>query len=214
MTAKAAAACWLAAGIAYVTLEAIAAAAHPGYRYAHDYISDLGRPDSPLSHLMNTAFVLQGTLFFTAAALLVRVTAARDGRVFVFLGFAAANAIGNLVVASVPSGSAGIAWMHVAGAVLAIVGGNVAIVVGAPLVRAEGAPKLYFHVSMYIAALGLLSFVLLAVVSTTSLRTVVPGAVLERTSVYTIIAWQVLSAVTLVTRYGRQRPRPRGVRSS
>ena len=196
MSTRAAAACWLTAGVAYVTLEAIAARAIPGYRYAHDYISDLGRPDSPLSHLMNTAFVVQGVLFFVGAVLLMRAARVRD----VLLWFAAANCIGNVVVASVPSGSEGSAWAHVAGAVLAIVGGNAAIVAGTPMVRAAGAPKGYAGVSAAIAAVGFTSLVLLAVASTTSSVVVLPGAVWERTSVYTIIAWQVLSAMALLAR--------------
>jgi hypothetical membrane protein len=193
-TAGGAAACWLVAGVAYPSLEAIAARAVPGYRYANDYISDLGRPDSPLSHLMNTAFVVQGVSFFVGAVLLMRAARVRA----VFPCFAAANCIGNVVVASVPSGAAGTALAHVAGAVLAIVGGNAAIVAGTPLVRAAGAPKGYTAVSVAIAAVGLVSFVLLAVASTTSSTVVLPGAVLERTSVYTIIAWQVLSALALL----------------
>src|SRR3954467_538492 len=120
-----AAVCWLIGGVAYVALEAVAAAAFPGYDYATNFISDLGRPDSPLSALMNTGFVVQGTAFLAGAVLLSR-SAGRRG-LDVFTGCAAAKAVGNAVVASVPSGTPGIAWLHVAGAVVAIVGGNVAI---------------------------------------------------------------------------------------
>lgn len=195
MSAKAGAACWLVAGVVYPSLEAAAAAAVPGYRYGHDFISDLGRPDSPLSLSMNTAFAVQGTLFFAGAALLVRATKSR--KAVSFIGFAAANLIGNLVVAAVPSGQAGIAWMHVTGAVLAIAGGNAAILAGRPLV--DG-PRSYRAASVALAALGLGSFGLLAIASTTSSTVVLPAAVWERTSVYTIIGWQVLSAVVLLTR--------------
>lgn len=199
VSARDAAACWLAAGIAYVSLEAIAAAAVPGYRYARDFISDLGRPDSPLSPLMNTAFVVQGSLFLAGAVLLAR-TAGR-GRRAVFVGCAAANAVGNIVVASVPSGHAGIAWVHLTGAAVAIVSGNLAILPGSPLVG-TGAPRYYRVASIGLATLGLMSFVLLAVASTTSTTLVLPNAVWERTSVYTIIAWQVLSAFQLLGRRG------------
>lgn len=193
MSARAGATCWLVAGIVYPTFEAIAAAAVPEYRYAHDFISDLGRPDSPLSYVMNAAFAVQGTLFFAGAALLVRATR----RAPLFLGAAAANVIGNLVVAAVPSGGAGVAWVHVSGAVLAIVGGNVAVLAGHPLV--DGA-RLYRVASVALGALGLVSFGLLAVASTTAATIVAPNAVWERTSVYTIIGWQVLSAVVLLSR--------------
>ena len=190
----AAAACWLTAGIAYVGLEAFAAAAEPGYRYTHDFISDLGRPTSPLHPLMNTAFALQGTLFVIGAVLLSR-TKARS-----FLACAAANAIGNVVVACVPSGSAGIGWVHVAGAVLAIVGGNAAILAGLGTTGTLGLPRAHRIASILLAALGLSSFVLLAIASTTSTSILVPDAVWERASVYTIITWQVATAVLLLTR--------------
>lgn len=182
--------CWLVAGVAYVGLEAVAAAAYPGYRYAHDFISDLGRPDSPAAHLMNTAFVVQGTLFFAAAVAVSRVRRDRDARPFV--AFAAANAIGNVVVAGVPSGSAGIAWVHVSAAALAIVGGNAAVLAGHRLVDES---RWYRAASVGIGTLGLLSFALLAVATVTSTTVFLPNAVWERTSVYTIIGWQVLSAV-------------------
>lgn len=192
MSARGVAACWLTAGVAYASLEAIAAAAYPGYRYAHDFVSDLGRPDSPLGYLMNTGFAVQGTLFFTGAALLARTI--RD-RSRVFVALAAANMIGNVIVATVPSGPEGIPWLHVSAAVLAIVGGNAAILAGSPLVIA---PRYYRVASVGLATLGLSSFVLLAIASTTSATMILPSAVWERTSVYTIIAWQILSSLQLI----------------
>lgn len=198
MTAKGAAACWLAAGIAYFSLEAVAARAVPGYDYAHDLISDLGRGESPLSHLMNTAFVVQGSLFFAGAVFAVR--AAQHRRARLFIGLAAANAVGNLLVASVPSGPSGPAWVHVTGAVIAIVCGNVAILAGWPVVSDGGVPRYYRHASVALAVLGLTSFALLAVESSLRVTVLLPGAVWERTSVYTIIGWQVLSAIHLLVR--------------
>ncbi len=180
-----------------MSLEAVASTGLPGYRHAHDFISDLGRPESPLSYLMNTAFVVQGTLFFVAAVLLARAT--RDRPSGLFVGFAAANAVGNVVVASVPSGCVGIAWVHVFGAVVAIVGGNAAILAGSRFVSPS---RRYRVTSVGLAALGLLSFALLAIAATTSVTILLPGAVWERTSVYTIIGWQVLSACALWARRG------------
>src|ERR1700742_5395999 len=124
-----AAVAWLSVGLAYLTLEGIAAAAfRPHYRYAHNFISDLGIPSSgsPLAWLMNTAFCLQGTLFLVGAILTVRAVKARGAGLFVTL--AAANAVGNLLIAAFHSGPAsranGTAGLHVIGAVLAIVGGD------------------------------------------------------------------------------------------
>lgn len=195
MSARVGAACWLIAGAVYPSLEALAARAVPGYRYGHDFISDLGRPDSPQSHLMNTAFAVQGTLFFAGAALLVRAAEGRRARFF--LGCATANVIGNLAVAAVPSGDSATAWVHVSGAVLAIVGGNAAILAGRSLVDDS---RYYRATSIALGVLGLASFGLLAIASTTTSVVVLPAAVWERTSVYTIIGWQVLSAAVLMSR--------------
>ncbi|KQY03902.1 hypothetical protein ASD37_23990 [Mycobacterium sp. Root135] len=194
MNARIAAACWTVAGVAYLGLEAAAAAAHPGYRYATNFISDLGRPDSPLSHLMNTAFVVQGTLFFAAS---VALTRARRSHIGVFVACAAANAVGNVVVAMVPSGGAGIAWVHVSAAAVAIVGGNAAILAGHRMVSES---RWYRLTSVGLAALGFLAFSVLAVGAVTASTIVLPGAVWERTCVYTIIGWQLLSALRLSRR--------------
>ena len=100
-----AAVAWLSAGLAYLILEAIAAAAfRPHYSYAHNFISDLGIPSghSPLAWLMNTAFCVQGTLFLVGAILAVRAVEARKAGLFLTL--AAANAVGNLLIAAFHSG--------------------------------------------------------------------------------------------------------------
>ncbi|MCV7419572.1 DUF998 domain-containing protein [Mycobacterium yunnanensis] len=194
MTDGMAAGCWLVAGAAYLGLEAIAAAAQPGYRYAVNFISDLGQPSSPLHTVMNAAFVVQGTLFLAAAILLARRTGRGNG---VFVGCAAANAVGNVVVASVPSGGSGIAWVHVSAAAVAIVGGNAAILAGHRLVSQS---RWYRRASVGVAALGFLAFGILAVPAVSATGVLLPGAVWERTSVYTIIGWQLLSALWLVRR--------------
>ena len=83
LLATSAAGAWIAAGLVYLILEAIAATRfRPDYSYAHNFISDLGVTsrgmfhgrmiDSPLASLMNTAFYLQGTLFLAGAVLIVR----------------------------------------------------------------------------------------------------------------------------------------------
>ena len=116
-----AAVAWLSAGIAYLILEAVAAAAfRPHYSYARNLISDLGIPsdNSPLAWLMNTAFCVQGTLFLVGAVL------AAPRRLF--LALAATNAVGNVLIAVFHSGTA----THALGATLAIVGGNAAILAG------------------------------------------------------------------------------------
>jgi hypothetical membrane protein len=197
-----AAVAWLSAGLAYLTLEAVAAAAfRPRYSYAHNFISDLGIPsgNSPLAWLMNIAFGVQGTLFLVGAILTVRALAPR--RAGLFLTLATANAVGNLLIATFHSGPAaraeGTAGVHVIGAVLAIVGGNAAILAGSKIVSGW-----HRKVSVALGAFGLLSFVVF--VTEMKASSALPLGVSERCSVYSITAWQLLTAVWLLSR----RPTP------
>ena len=196
--AVSAAVAWLAAGLAYLTLEAVAAGAfRPHYSYARNLISDLGIPsdDSPLAWLMNTAFGVQGTLFLVGAILTVRAVEARKAGLFVTL--AAANAVGNLLIAAFHSGPAshanGTAWVHAIGAVLAIVGGNAAILAGSRIVSGW-----HRKVSVALGAFGLLSFVLFVIELKASSS--LPLGILERCSVYSITAWQLFTAAWLLSR--------------
>jgi hypothetical membrane protein len=185
-----AAVAWLSAGIAYLTLEAVAAAAfRPHYSYAHNFISDLGVPGdhSPLAWLMNLGFCVQGTLFLVSAAL----TAPREARLF--LSLVTANAIGNVLIAIFHSGPSPTAWVHAIGAVLAIVGGNAAILAGSRI-----ASGWHRKVSVALGAFGLLSFLLFVVELKAS--SALPLGAWERCSVYSITAWQLLTAAWLLSR--------------
>jgi hypothetical membrane protein len=193
-----AAAAWLSAGLAYLTLEAVAAAAfRPHYSYARNLISDLGIPsgNSPLAWVMNTAFGIQGSLFLAGAILTARAVAPRKAGLFVAL--AAANAVGNLLIAAFHSGPAaraeGTAGVHAIGAVLAIVGGNAAILAGSRVVNGW-----HRKVSVALGAFGLLSFVLFVIELKAS--SPLPLGVWERCSVYSITAWQLLAAAWLLNR--------------
>ncbi len=193
-----AAVAWSSAGLAYLTLEGIAAAAfRPHYSYAHNFISSLGIPSngSPLAWLMNTAFCVQGTLFLVGAILAVRAVEARKAGLFVTV--AAANAVGNLLIAAFHSGPAshpnGTAWVHAIGAMLAIVGGNAAILAGSRIVSGW-----HRKVSVALGAFGLLSFALFVIELKESSS--LPLGVLERCSVYSITAWQLLTAAWLLSR--------------
>ena len=174
-----AAVAWIVGPLAYLILEAVAAEAFPHYSYAQDFISDLGVPASPREAVMNAAFCLQGTLFLVGALFLDRAR--------LFLTLAVANAVGNILIAIFHSGVAA----HAVGAVLAIVGGNAAILAGSR----TGAP-LYRRVSVGLGAFGLLSFVVFVLV----LKHIVqaPLGVWERGSVYSILGWQMFTATWLI----------------
>jgi hypothetical membrane protein len=193
-----AAAVWITAGLTYLTLEAIAAEAfRPHYSYTNNLISDLGIPsgNTPLAWLMNTAFCVQGTLFLAGAILSVRAVA--PPKAGLFLTLAAANAVGNLLIATFHSGPSATAWVHAIGAVLGIVGGNGAILAGSSVISGS-----HWHrrVSVALGAFGLLSFALFVIELKAS--SALPLGVWERCSVYSITAWELFTAAWLVS----QRP--------
>lgn len=193
---------WIVAAVGYLILEAVAAAGYePVYSYARNYISELGvngelvhgrMSGSTRSYLMHTAFYLQGILFFLGALLIVGVPDSRRARIF--LGLVAANAVGNIVIGTLHSGK-----LHRVGAALAIVGGNTAILAGSAIVATIGGHRWYRRISKLVAALGLLSLMMLLINSATSKANVLPDGVWERGSVYSIIIWQLLTAGCLLT---------------
>lgn len=177
----AAAVAWSLAGVGYLAAEAVAASAFPGYSYTGDYISDLGVPGpSPLAAVMNAGFVWQG-LLFAAAGILVFKAGCRGRAPFLVL--ALVHGLGNVLVAVVHSDAAADGW-HVAGAGMAIVGGNAAVV-AAGLGLWGG----YRVASVVIGFAGLASLLALASGS--------PVGVWERGSVYTIIGWELLAATAV-----------------
>jgi hypothetical membrane protein len=194
---------WVVAAVGYLVLEAVAAAGfQPGYSYAHNYISDLGvaagklvhgqMVDSPRAYLMHTAFYLQGVLFFLGALLIVGVPDNRRARMF--LGLVAANGVGNIVIGTVHSGK-----LHAAGAALAIVGGNAAILTGSAAIRTLGGRRWYRRISKFVAILGLLCLLMLMINSATAPANLLPDGTWERGSVYSITLWQLLTATCLLT---------------
>lgn len=214
------AALWVVAAVGYLVLEAVAAAGfEPAYSYARDYISDLGLPSgrlvrgrtvhSPRGYLIHAAFYLQGILFLLGASLIVGVPDNRRARVF--LGAVAGNAVGNVVIGTVHSGT-----VHVDGAVLAIVGGNAAILTGPDGIGTLAEWRWYRLASKALAALGFSSIAMLMINSATAKTVLLADGAWERGSVYTITAWQLLTAACLLTRTTRTAARsgsPRRPRS-
>jgi hypothetical membrane protein len=180
---------WLSAGLTYLILEAVAAAAFPHYGYVRNFISDLGAAASPRAWVMNTAFCVQGTLFLVGAVFLVRAFEKRSARLFLTL--ATANMAGNLLIAVFHSGPSPTAWVHATGAVLAIVGGNAAILAGSSLIGGW-----HRAASLALGAFGLLSFVFFVI----ALKNETPPAVWERCSVYSITAWELFTGVWVLSR--------------
>lgn len=121
-------------------------------------------------------------------------------RARLFLGTVAVNMVGNLVIAFVHSGK-----VHVTGAVLAIVGGNAAILAGSNAMGRVATLRWYHTVSKVIAAIGFLSTAMLMVNSATANNNLLPDGAWERGSVYSITSWQLLTAGCLLVIGWRRR---------
>ena len=194
---------WLIAAIAYVVLEVLAAVAVPGYSYAEHYISSLGVPAwSPRAYLMNGAFYLQGVLFVLGAVLVSRAVRARwAGAVFVTL--AVITASGDFLVGFVHGGSPlwneGHEWLHALGAILAILGGNAAILAGTAVAGRAIGRRAYRVAGTLIGIAGLAILAVLQNYTYWAVDYVSLGTV-ERACVYTVMLWQLLTAAALLRR--------------
>jgi hypothetical protein len=200
---RVAAGVWIVAAVVYLAVEKIAADHVNGpYSYLHHYISELGVPAwGRFAYLMNAAFYLQGVLLFVGAVLVTRASGRRG---LFFLLITAAATVGYFLVATVHGGSPlaagdGMQW-HTSGALLVFIAGNLAIVPGSKIVaRAVDARWWYRGVSLLIAAVGLAAWLMLANYNVWTYK-YAPVGLVERVPVYSIVAWQVFSAVILLTR--------------
>ncbi len=176
---------WLLGAGVYVVCEAVAAGRHPGYRYLSNYISDLGT-----SAVMNVGgFMVHGVLFLAGAVVLIRACPAPGAIGWAFMLAAAANAVGNILVGAFPSGPDGAVPLHIIGAGLAIIGGNVAVILAGVGGAQIGLSPAYSHTSVALGIFGIGCLLAL---------TVFPVGVVERGAVYSIIAWEIITGVALL----------------
>jgi hypothetical membrane protein len=183
---RAAALIWLFGATVYLVCESIAAAGTPGYDYAVNYISDLGR-----SAVMNVgAFMVHGVAFLLGAIVVTRGRPRLGGIGLAFVLAAASNAVGNILVGTFHSGTHGtVLALHLIGAALAILGGNVAVILAGAGSHRIGASRGYARVSVAIGAVGI-AFALTVLV--------VPNGAVERGSVYSIILWELMTGVLVL----------------
>ncbi|MBJ7289673.1 DUF998 domain-containing protein [Williamsia sp.] len=200
---------WLIGGIVYFLTEAVAAVRYPDYSYSRDYISALGVPNtSPSAVLMNLgAFVVHGILFAAGGILLVRAIGRTSRGRTAFVVLTVINGVGNVGVGVFHAGASP---LHGFGALLAIVGGNAAMIVAGRVFAEIGAPRWYCVASRVAGVIGIASFVALLAIA--GADTGLEGAV-ERGAVYSIIGWDIVTGlVLLLVLPGRRaaQPPPRG----
>ncbi|MFC6087767.1 DUF998 domain-containing protein [Saccharothrix lopnurensis] len=198
----AAAVLWALGGAWYLTSEAVAASAFPGYSYAYDYISDLGAvgdepPGSPLAAVMNLGFLHQGLLFLLGSIFAVRALPASRGR-SAFLALAVGYAVGTGLVGVFHSGQHGTPTLHGVGAVMAILGGNLAVVAVGLRFREHATTRPTGTAGVVLGIAGIASLLLLGLNIVLGTPVLFDDGTWERGSVYTITAWQFVAATALL----------------
>ena len=200
----------------YFVAEAISAAAwhDPPYSYARNFISDLGMPDcpselggriicSPLAGVMNTAFLIEGALVVLAVVLLSPVLVGRSWRVAAtVLSLVHALGVAMVGIWHASALASGATSLHLAGASMAIMGGNVAIAVVGVAAWRSGAPGWFALLSV---ALGLLGLGSVAALSSTQ---ILPPGILERLAVDSISAWKITTGLLLAFALAQRRLEP------
>jgi hypothetical membrane protein len=185
---------WLLGATVYLVCEAIAATGSAGYSYTADYISDLG-----VHTIMNLgAFTVHGILFLVAALVVTRAHPRAGWAGYAFVLAAISNALGNILVAAVPSGSDDPQW-HVVGAAMAILGGNVAAIIAGCGGRVLGAARGFRWTSIGLGVAGIGCLMILIIDGANGSR-VLPAGLLERGAVYSIIAWELMAGVAILRR--------------
>lgn len=195
--------------IEYLVTEAVAALAwkNPVYSYANNYISDLGVSGppvtfmgrliySPLYWVMNAGFFVEGVLAVLAAFLLIPLLTSKTWRIIIPL-IAILHGVGITLVAIFHGSPEAVQqhsgmFMHVTGAALAIIFGNVECICAGIAAGQSGAPKWFTAYSIVLGLAGLI-----AIFCPLVEHSVAPGT-MERIAVDTFIGWDITTGIFLL----------------
>lgn len=193
MKSKVAGIVFIVGSLYYILAEAISATFFNSSffnTYIFHTISELGIPNgnSPLFWLMNSAFIVIGlTLLFGNFYRFIDFII-KNKRICYILTFI--TSIGVIIVALIHGGNPLTSGYHTLGAVMAILGGNILLVL---ISRSMGEFDSYQKVTLSLGVLGLIVFWIMFF----SMDNIYMP-VLERLSVYTLIAWSFLTGVYLL----------------
>ena len=193
MKAKVAGIALIVGSLSYVFAEAVSATffnASIFNTYVFHTISELGIPNgnSPLSWLMNSAFILIGLAllfgyFYKFKDHIVKRKVACSV-------FAVITALGVIIVGLIHGGNPLTSGYHTLGAVMAILGGNILLVIiSKSMAEFEGYQK-------FTLTLGIFGLIVFWIMFFNMQSVYMP--VFERLSVYTLIVWSFLTGVYLL----------------
>ena len=177
----------------YIVAEAISATyfnASLFNTYVFHTISELGipNPNSPLFWLMNSAFILIGlTLIFSNFYKLKDFIVKNKS---VFYIFTLITGLGVIIVGMIHGGNPLTSGYHTLGAVMAILGGNILLVVTS---RSMGEFSAFQKVTLTLGIIGLVAFWIMFFSMDSSYM-----PVFERLSVYPLVIWSFLAGLFLL----------------
>ena len=177
----------------YIIAEAISAFAFNDSlinTYLFHTISELGIPNvnSPLFFLMNSAFIIIGLSLLFGNFYRFKDFIIKNKTVFYIL--TPVTSIGVMIVALIHAGNPITAGYHSLGAVMAILGGNVLLVI---ISRSMDKFETYQKITLSLGIIGLIAFWIMFF----NMESIYMP-VFERLSVYTLIIWSLLTGVYLV----------------
>ena len=193
MKSKVAGIAFLIGSLYYVVAEAVSAAffnASLFDAYVFHAISELGIPDanSPLFWLMNSAFILIGLTLIFGNFYTFKDFIVKNRRIFYVLTLI--TGLGVIIVSMIHGGNPLTSGYHTLGAVMAILGGNILLVL---ISRSMDVFDQYQKITLLLGLIGLVAFWILFF----SMDSIYM-AVFERISVYTLVIWSFLSGLYLV----------------
>lgn len=177
----------------YVIAEAISAISFNASlfnTYIFHTISELGIPNgnSPLFWLMNSAFILIGLALIFSNFYRLKDFIIKNKAIFYILTLV--TGVGVIIVGFIHGGNPFTLGYHMLGAMMAILGGNVLLVVVSRSMQDFG---IYQKATLILGILGLIAFWIMFFNMEVSFM-----PVFERLSVYTLILWSFLTGVYLL----------------
>ena len=193
MKAKVAGIILIIGSLYYVVVEAISATffkASSFNTYIFHTISELGIPNgnSPLFWLMNSAFILIGLIFIFGYFYKFRDYIVKRKRVCSILLLIAS--FGVIIVGLIHGGNPLTSGYHTLGAVMAILGGNLLLVI---ISKSMGSFDRYQKITLVLGIFGLILFWIMFF----NVKSIYMP-VFERLSVYTLIVWCFMTGVYLL----------------
>lgn len=193
MKSKVAGYAFIIGSVYYLVAEAISATFFSDSilnTYIFHTISELGIPNgnSPLFWLMNSAFILIGLILIFGNFYKFKDYIIKNKAIFYILTFV--TGLGVIIVGLIHGGNPLTSGYHTLGAVMAILGGNILLVVISKSMNGFG---YYQKITLILGTFGIILFWILFF----SMQSIYMP-VFERLSVYTLILWSFLTGIFLL----------------